>query len=54
MEHMEEKELITGLSLRKEKYEIQKELWPKEGKHILAQFDDDSVLFRCLLTEKRL
>ncbi len=27
-----------------EKYEIQKEIWPTEGKHILAQFDEERIL----------
>jgi len=33
---------IKGIAT--EKYEIQKTLWPKEGKHILAQYDDKSIL----------
>lgn len=30
--------------LAKEKYAIQTELWPKEGRHILAQYDEESVM----------
>lgn len=32
------------MNLQVEKYEIQKQLWPEEGKHILVQFDDHSIV----------
>lgn len=32
--------------VKMEKYEVQKDLWPKWGKHILGQFTDTAVSAR--------
>jgi hypothetical protein len=32
------------MSLQLESYSEQKQIWPPEGRHILAQYDDESVV----------
>lgn len=39
-----EKEPSKKRTFLTEKYIVQKPKWPKQGRHILAQYDDDSIL----------
>jgi hypothetical protein len=38
------REVVAGVKLAVEPYRAQVELWPKTGRHILAQFDETSVV----------
>jgi hypothetical protein len=36
--------LVSAMNLQTELYLAQRQIWPREGRHILAQFDDDSII----------